>query len=49
MREMLCHTDEYPEKGDKIICLRNNQKQNLFNGQMGVMKKRETPFWQQGG
>jgi len=37
MRKMYNRTDIYPQDNDKIICLRNNQKQNLFNGQVGTM------------
>ena len=39
MRSLKMQDSTYPLKDDKIICLRNNQKQNLFNGQMGVMLK----------
>jgi len=37
MRSMYMRESTYPLKDDKIICLRNNQKQNLFNGQMGTL------------
>jgi len=29
----------YIAKGEKIICLRNNRKQGLFNGMQGIVKK----------
>lgn len=37
MRSYYNHDSVYPVENDKIICLRNNQKQNLFNGQTGTM------------
>lgn len=32
--------DPYPEKGDKIICTRNNRDKGLFNGQMSEVIER---------
>jgi len=37
MRSLTMKESTYPLIGDRVICLRNNRKQNLFNGQMGTM------------
>ena len=29
----------YLAKGERVICLRNNRKQGLFNGQQGIVQK----------
>ena len=35
IRSHLGYHTEYPSKGEKVICLRNNQEHHLFNGMMG--------------
>jgi len=39
VRSTLGHTTTYPNKGEKIICLRNNNKEGIFNGMMGSMQE----------
>lgn len=35
LRESRGHTSDWPVVGDKIICLRNNKQEGLFNGMQG--------------
>ena len=35
-RKIYGRTSKYPQAGDKMICLKNNTEQGLFNGMMGV-------------
>ena len=40
MRERRGFTEELPEAGDKLVCLRNNRKKGLFNGSLWTVKER---------
>lgn len=42
-RNTMGFSGEYPNKEEKIICLRNNRELNLFNGMMGVMTEDTSP------
>ncbi len=40
MRQRRGFTEEMPEAGDKLVCLRNNRKKGLFNGGLWSVKER---------
>jgi exodeoxyribonuclease V len=37
IRNALGFESPYPESGDRVICLRNNHKQNIYNGMLGTI------------
>jgi exodeoxyribonuclease-5 len=37
VRDILGRSKDFPQMGDKIICLRNNKNQGLFNGMQGFI------------
>ena len=39
IRTQLYFESEFPLKGDRVICLRNNKKKNIFNGLQGTIKE----------
>jgi exodeoxyribonuclease-5 len=39
IREAKGYTSQYPEVGERLICLRNKKKQGLLNGLQGTVKK----------
>lgn len=38
IRGKLDFTSDKPESGDRVICLRNNHKKQIFNGMLGTLK-----------
>ncbi|SFK32961.1 ATP-dependent DNA helicase [Methylocapsa palsarum] len=38
MRELFGHDSEFPEAGDKLVCLRNNKTKGLLNGGVWIVK-----------
>jgi exodeoxyribonuclease-5 len=38
MRELFGHESEFPEAGDKLVCLKNNKAKGLLNGGVWVVK-----------
>ena len=40
MRERRGFEGEFPDAGDKLVCLRNNRKKGLFNGGLWAVKER---------
>jgi exodeoxyribonuclease V len=38
MRELFGRADEFPEPGDKLVCLKNNRKKGLLNGGIWLVK-----------
>ncbi len=38
IRQNLGHESEFPERMDRVICLRNNHKKQIFNGMLGTIK-----------
>ena len=38
IRSFLGYQSEYPEEGDRVICLRNNHSKGIFNGMLGQIK-----------
>jgi exodeoxyribonuclease-5 len=38
MRELFGHDGEFPEAGDKLVCLRNNKAKGLLNGGVWIVK-----------
>jgi len=43
LRELHGHTDQSPEAGEKLVCLRNNSKKGLLNGGIWTVKSRLSP------
>lgn len=41
IRGLLDFTTQSPEPGDRVICLRNNHKMQIFNGMMGTLQSLE--------
>lgn len=41
-RELFGKTSEYPEVGDKLVCLRNNHELGLLNGQIWTVREPST-------
>jgi len=41
IRGFLGYYSEYPEEGDRVICLRNNHSKGIFNGMLGQIKSIE--------
>jgi exodeoxyribonuclease-5 len=41
MRERRGFDGEFPDAGDKLVCLRNNRKKGLFNGGLWTVKERD--------
>jgi len=42
IRSFLGYQSEYPEEGDRVICLRNNHQRGIFNGMLGQIKSIES-------
>lgn len=42
IRGLLGHLNPYPEKGDRLVCLRNNTEKNLLNGGLWTAKTEAT-------
>ncbi len=38
MREEFNHLGPYPEAGERVICLRNNRREKIFNGMIGTLE-----------
>ncbi len=49
IRQMLGFEDPSPQPGDRVICLRNNHQQLIYNGMIGTIQniKREDDDWYQ--
>lgn len=43
LRELHGHTDDTPESGEKLVCLRNNKKKGLLNGGIWTVDRRMSP------
>lgn len=43
LRELHGHTDDTPEAGEKLVCLRNNKKKGLLNGGIWTVDRRMSP------
>ena len=43
LRELREHTDDTPESGEKLVCLRNNKKKGLLNGGIWTVDRRMSP------
>jgi exodeoxyribonuclease-5 len=43
IRELKRHTDETPEAGEKLVCLRNNRQKGLLNGGIWTVSSRLSP------
>lgn len=49
IRTALGFESENPEPGDRVICLRNNHKENIYNGMLGTIiriKKKDTRWYE---
>lgn len=43
LRELHGHTEQTPEAGEKLVCLRNNKKKGLLNGGIWTVDRRMSP------
>lgn len=43
LRELHGHTEDTPESGEKLVCLRNNKKKGLLNGSIWTVDRRMSP------
>lgn len=39
MRQMLGFESAFPQAGDRVICLRNNQRKGIYNGMLGTLER----------
>lgn len=39
IRNLLGFEDEFPQPGDRVICLRNNGKKKIYNGMIGTIER----------
>ena len=43
-RQLLGRTSDTPQKGDRLVCLRNNHEEGLLNGQLWEATRDATPY-----